>query len=102
MIKIENIKPGQVVWDCHRYKAGNTTARTWGNWSVHVIEVHDRFVVAKWNGNPPEKYYARAGKFPWFKEKPVLVKSGWFHRKETAAEKKARKAESALLAKEAK
>lgn len=93
MIKIENLKPGQVVYDCHSHRAGNTTMRTWGVWNVEIREVHDDRVVASWNGNKPQIFWGR--EFRWLKNKPVLVSElrGMIQRKETAQERKARLAQ---------
>lgn len=93
-IKRSKLKPGDVVYDCHSHNAGNTTLRTWGVWTVRIIEVTDKCIVASWNGNPEREFYGDT--LPWSKEKPVLVENFFgTYRKETAAEKKARKASQA-------
>lgn len=66
MVAFSKLKPGDVVYDCHRVKMGNTTMSRLGAWKVHVLEVHadspSPHVVASWNSNPPKKYYARSVK----------------------------------------
>ena len=61
MATISRLKPGQTVWDAHKYKMGNTRLFTWGTWPVYVHEVDPdgQWVRASWNGNPDERFYAR-------------------------------------------
>lgn len=61
-IKFEKIEPGMVLYDRHRYKMGNTTVRSIGEWRVKVLEVdrENRRVRYSWNGNDPEWSPARA------------------------------------------
>jgi hypothetical protein len=64
-INPELVKAGDVLYDVHKYKMGNTTMRATGCWDVRVLEViqpeeGDRrrlptFRVS-WNGNPPRIY----------------------------------------------
>lgn len=72
-MKIENLKPGQTVYDAHRHTMGNTTMRTMGVWDVRIISVdlEKGIVEYSWNGNEPRKYYGRTVK--WRANKPVLV-----------------------------
>lgn len=60
-IKFEKIKPGDVLWDYHSERAGNTTMRRWGNWPVHIIEIHadTQTAIVSWNGNRPQKWFRR-------------------------------------------
>ena len=76
-MKIENLKPGQTVYQTRSYTLGNTTMRTVGVWEIVIKEVHLEdpnrpYVVASWNTNRAEKFYIRSVK-TWKKEKPVLV-----------------------------
>jgi hypothetical protein len=90
MATLSKLKPGDVLYDVHRHKMGNTTASTVGVWTVRVLEVHERHIVASWNGNRPERM------FEWQVKKlrvsePILVKCGWSKRLATRAEIKAMK-----------
>lgn len=60
MIKFERIQPGDTLWDCHRYKMGNTTMSRMGAWPVEVISVDPvaRTAVVRWNHNAPETWSA--------------------------------------------
>jgi hypothetical protein len=60
MAKISKIKVGQILYDKHKYRMGNTTMMAWGLWEVYVKEVdpNGEFIVASWNGNPAKRMYA--------------------------------------------
>jgi len=57
MATISRIKAGQVLYDKHKYKMGNTTMSRWGLWKVFVkeVDVEGKYIIASWNGNPPHK-----------------------------------------------
>ena len=58
-IKFHKVKAGDVLYDVHSYRMGNTTLRSMGVWEVHVISVDDNgTAMVSWNGNRPEKWYA--------------------------------------------
>lgn len=59
MVAFNTVKPGDILYDCHTHRAGNTKMRVMGVWQVRVISVDEAggFVVASWNGNKPERYY---------------------------------------------
>lgn len=61
MAKLYKIKPGQLLYDVHSVRAGNTTMRRQGIWTVKVIEIHaaEGWALCSWNGNPPKRYTAR-------------------------------------------
>jgi hypothetical protein len=61
MVAFSKIKPGDVLWDCHREKMGNTTASRMGSWRVNVISIDPdkRTAVASWNGNRAMVYSER-------------------------------------------
>lgn len=61
MATISRIKAGQVLYDKHRHKMGNTTMTTLGVWPVYVEEVdpNGRFIIARWNGNKPRKMFGK-------------------------------------------
>ena len=56
MASINRIKPGQILWDYHRYRVGNTRMTKEGEWPVKVIEVDmvKRRALISWNGNDPQ------------------------------------------------
>lgn len=61
MATISKLKVGQVLYDRHRYKMGRTSMRAWGTWEVVVKEIDPdhRWIIASWNGNPPNKMYPK-------------------------------------------
>lgn len=91
-MKIEKLKPGQIVYDVHRHKMGNTTLTSMGVWNVRIVEVNieKQTVLASWNCNQEQTYY-RGTWGKWRANKPVLVKVGWAQRLATRAELKALK-----------
>ena len=95
-MKIEKLQPGQVVYSVERRKMGNTTLSTISVFNVCVKEIdpEKRWVLASWNGNPPQKFYLKSVS-RWRATKPVLVSSfgGMRQRLATREEIKALKAE---------
>jgi hypothetical protein len=74
-IPVEDLKAGDVLYDCHRHKAGNTTMSVDGVWEVYVSEVgsDERGPWARlaWNGNAPRgKTYRTTDYARWPKEWP--------------------------------
>ena len=66
----DTVEVGDVLWDCHRHKMGNTNMSEMGCWEVKVLEVsadHKEFKVS-WNMNPAKTYYrpqiAKLRRFP--------------------------------------
>lgn len=59
MASFDRIKPGDVLYDVHREKMGNTTMSRLGCWEVRVISVDQekRTAECSWNGNRPRTYY---------------------------------------------
>lgn len=57
MATISKIKPGQILYDKHKYRMGHTTMTTWGVWNVYVMEIdpNGEYIIASWNGNPPRR-----------------------------------------------
>lgn len=55
MIKFEAIAPGDILWDCHTYRMGNTTMTSTGAWDVVIVSVDtvNRTAIVRWNNNPP-------------------------------------------------
>jgi len=74
-MKIEKLKPGDVVYSVQRRKMGNTTIGTTVVYPVQIISIdpENRFVIASVNGNPPREYFQRQ-LATWRKEKPVLIR----------------------------
>lgn len=93
-MKMEGLKPGQVVWSVERRKLGNTELRTTSVFAVVVKEVcldaPSPHVVASWNGNRPQRFYRR-GVSRWRKDKPLTVSTGLGARLATRDEIKAMK-----------
>jgi hypothetical protein len=63
MVAFSKIKVGDVLYDCHKYTAGNTNIRKMGTWPVKVIEVYPpgalnigASAMVSWNGNKPRIY----------------------------------------------
>ncbi len=69
MVAITALKPGDVVYDVHSERAGNTTMRRMGCWHVTIVEVHGDHVIASWNGNPA-RHYGRAAVAKWRRSRP--------------------------------
>lgn len=58
-MKVETIKPGDVLYDCHRQRAGNTAMGEMGVWTVRIISIDHETGKAEvsWNGNTPTTYF---------------------------------------------
>lgn len=78
MASLDHIKPGDVLYDSHRERAGNTTMTRMGTWRVHVLAVNPsatesgavqigtaqfvlrpRSALVSWNSNTPTVYPER-------------------------------------------
>lgn len=59
-IKFEKIKSGMMLYDRHRERAGNTTMRRLGEWTVQIVSLNaeQRSAQASWNGNPATTWFA--------------------------------------------
>lgn len=59
-IEAKDLKPGDVLYDCQRHKAGRTEIRIDGVWECYVREVgedeHGPWAMIARNGNSPEKH----------------------------------------------
>lgn len=53
-VSFDTLKAGDILYDCHRHKLGNTTMSVMGVWKVYVKEVSlfKREALTSWNGNP--------------------------------------------------
>lgn len=60
-IKFDRLKPGEIVFDRHRQKMGNTTMSRMGEWMVKIIEIDhgNRTALVRWNGNSPTTWTKR-------------------------------------------
>ena len=60
MIKIESLKAGDVLYDVHSERAGNTTMRQEGCWECYVraVDSEGKWVEISWNGNPARRFAA--------------------------------------------
>lgn len=58
MASINRIKPGQILYDYHKVRMGNTTMKTEGCWHVKVLEIDldKNQALCSWNGNPARWY----------------------------------------------
>jgi hypothetical protein len=61
MASFNSIKAGDVLYDCHKQKMGNTTMTRMATFKVKVIEVDaaNRKALCSWNGNAPRWYNER-------------------------------------------
>jgi hypothetical protein len=61
MVAFNSIKAGDVLYDCHKQKMGNTTMTRMATFSVKVIEIDaaKRKALCSWNGNKPNWYSER-------------------------------------------
>ena len=57
-MKFEKLVVGMVLYDRHKYRAGNTTMRVLGEWRVRIISIdpEKRTAMASWNSNPPNRW----------------------------------------------
>jgi hypothetical protein len=58
-IKFERIEAGQILYDRHRTRMGNTTMTQLGEWSVQIVSIDKEKGTARvrWNGNPEQTYF---------------------------------------------
>ncbi len=60
MVAFHTVKPGDTLYEVRSERMGNTTMRRQACRPVYIVEVHERHVVARWNGNEPQRYSARS------------------------------------------
>lgn len=62
-MKYEKIKVGDVLYDVHSCRIGNTTIRSVGVWPVRILDLHPetQSATVSWNGNDdrPRRYFRR-------------------------------------------
>lgn len=74
-ISFDRVKAGDVLYDVHSVRMGNTTMRRLGCWCVEVREIDtvNARALVSWNGNPEQWWHAsrirRLRRTP-LKEKP--------------------------------
>lgn len=76
MVQITSLKPGDIVWDVRKERAGNTTMRRTAIRKVQIVEVHAEHVIASWNGNPARKFFAATVR-GWKRNKPARVEDAF-------------------------
>lgn len=61
MVAFNTIKAGDILWDCHRTRMGNTSMARMGCWQVRVVEVYPdtKTACVSWSGNPTKIYRER-------------------------------------------
>lgn len=52
-IKFDKVQAGDVLYDCHKYRMGNTLVTTMGTWKVKILEKSEHGCRVSWNGNTP-------------------------------------------------
>lgn len=59
MVAFGTVKEGDVLYDVHRERAGNTAMTRLGCWEVKIISVDPKTktAMASWNGNEARRYY---------------------------------------------
>ena len=85
MIKIQSLKPGDVLYDVHSERAGNTTLRREGVWECYVraVDPNGKWVEISRNGNPARRFatvpkeYKRAPK-EWVRSELFGARSCYF------------------------
>lgn len=70
MIDIKKLTVGQVVYQIKPAKYGIFRGSKWDQWPIKIkeIDLEKGTVLASWNGNADQTYYARKGKFNWYKD----------------------------------
>jgi hypothetical protein len=59
MICFDRVKVGDILYDCHKQRMGNTTMRAMATFKVAVLEKHEDHCMVSWNYNRPERYDRR-------------------------------------------
>ena len=72
-ISVDDLKVGDVLYDVHTERAGNTTMRREGVWTaivreVGVTEEGTPYALISWNGNPPKRHLRTTSYTRWPKE----------------------------------
>lgn len=86
-MRIDQLKPGQVLYSVESGRLGNTMARTVRVYRVVISEVNTKEGIfrASLNGQRAKGYWRVPNH--WTAKKPVLIASGWALRKATKAER---------------
>ena len=58
-INPDTVQVGDVLWDCHKRRMGNTTVSEMSCWQVRVLEISEdrKTFQCSWNTNPARTYY---------------------------------------------
>ena len=58
-INPDTVQVGDVLWDCHKRRMGNTTVSEMSCWQVKVLEISEdrKTFQCSWNTNPARTYY---------------------------------------------
>jgi len=77
-VATEKLKAGDVLYDTHSHKMGNTTMSCEGVWMCRVREVAEdgSWALVSWNGNPARKHYRRLPN-SWKRNPKEWVRTGW-------------------------
>lgn len=61
-VKWERVKDGDLLWDVHSERMGNTTLHRMGSWEVRVISIDHAAgkAIVRWNGNREQTYSRRS------------------------------------------
>ncbi len=70
-IKFDSVKVGDVLYDCHKRRMGNTTVRAMGTWTVKIVEKVEGGCWVSWNGNARQFYGTR--KVEKLRRSPIKV-----------------------------
>lgn len=60
-VKFDSIVVGEILFDVHKERMGNTTMSVWDKWDVEIISIDKvkRTAQVSWNGNSTEIYCER-------------------------------------------
>jgi hypothetical protein len=69
MVAFNTIKVGDVLWEGHRTRSGQSRMSRMSWYTIKIVSVHEDHVMASWNTNPVRRYNASAVK-RWRRTKP--------------------------------
>ncbi len=55
MVAFNKVYEGQILYDRHKTRQGNTMSSSMGEWQVRVkqVDLESRRALCSWNNNPP-------------------------------------------------
>jgi hypothetical protein len=74
MVAFTSVKAGDVLWEGHRTRSGQSRMSRMSWYQVQIISVHSDHVMASWNTNPPRRYPISSVK-RWRRTKPEACKA---------------------------